>query len=562
VSRRESLVLVAAFAAVGVSLALVLGTSTGAELKEILRWLTPRSLELTFLLLLAGIASSFREIRDSLPERSFFPVLAVGLLALVLVRTIPPQTHRIYYDEDIYENVAQNMVWMGRAQMCNEGTIEAGVFRCDANEYNKEPNGFPFLISLAFRLAGVGEGAAHAVNHLVFAVGAMAVYWLAWLLFGSSAAGYLAALVYALIPQNLLWAATVAAEPSASAMAALGVSAWILFCRCLSWSTALFAASAIAFACQFRPESGLILVVTALITFLIARLHLRRRELWAAALLTFALLTPQLVHTWAVRNENWGSGEESKFSLRAARANAKTNLAYLVEGRDFPSLYTLFAALGLFYPGRRRESLVLLVWFSLLFGIFLPFYAGSYRYGADVRFAFVSSAPLSALAGGGLAWIASWLRRRLAAPRVLAAAPYVLVICAFSPYLPFTRAIGPESWGSRADHASAVRASAELPEESIVLTHNPGMLLVLGRSAVQTSVATYQPTRIGDFFRRFPGGVYFHYSFWCNVPDPVQNEFCTKVLATYPTRVLFEESAGFNRYILYRLLPPSAPPSP
>jgi hypothetical protein len=562
VSRRESVNFLAAFAAAGIGLALVLGTSTGEELKETLRWLSPRGLEITFLLLLAGVVASFREIRDSLPDRSFFHLLAIGLLAFAVVRTIPPRTHRIYYDEDIYENVAQNILWTGRAQMCNEGTIESGVFRCDANEYNKEPNGFPFLLSVVFRLAGVREGAAHTLNHVVFALGAMAVFWVAYLLFGSATAGWLAALVYALIPQNLLWSATVAAEPGASWSAAAGIAAWILFCRTRSWSTALFGASAIAFACQFRPESGLILAVAALVTFLVARLDVWRRELWAAALLTFVLLTPHFIHTWAVRNENWGSGEESKFSLRVARTNAKTNLGYLVEGRDFPSLYTLFAVAGIFYPGRRRESLLLLVWFLLLFGVFLPFYAGSYRYGADVRFSLVSAAPLSVLAGGGLAWIVSWLRSRFPAPRFLAAAPYFLVIYGFSAFLPFTRAIGPESWASRADHASAVRAAAELPEDSIVLSHNPGMLQVMGRSAVQTSIATYQPHRVGDFFRRFSGGVYFHYNFWCNVPDPVQNEFCAKVLATYPTRVVFEESAGFNRYVLYRLLPPSAPPAP
>jgi hypothetical protein len=562
VSRRESVAFLSAFAAVGAVLALVLGTSTGEELKGVLRWLSPRSLELTFLLLLAGAAASFPEIRESLPHRSFFHALAVGLLALVLVRAVPPRTHRIYYDEDIYENVAQNIVWAGRAQMCNEGTIEAGVFRCDANEYNKEPNGFPFLLSLAFRLAGVREGAAHALNHIVFALGAMAVFWVACLLFGSARAGCLSALTYALIPQNLLWAATVAAEPSAAASAALAIGAWILFCRRQSWSTALFGASAVAFACQVRPESGLILPLAALLAFLFARVHLRRRELWSAALLTLVLLTPHLVHIWAVRNENWGSGEQAKFSLAAARANAKTNLGYLVEGRDFPSLFALFGLAGLFYPGRRRESLVLLVWFLLLFGIFLPFYAGSYRYGADVRFSLLSAAPLSALTGGGLAWVVSWLRTRIDAPRLLAAAPYLLLVYAFSAYLPFTRAVGPESWASRADHAFAVRSAAELPEDSIVLTHNPGMLHVIGRSAVQTSIATYQPSRVSDFLRRFSGGVYFHYNFWCNVPDPIQNEFCAKVLASYPTRVLFEESAGFYRYVLYRLLPPSAPPSP
>jgi hypothetical protein len=88
------------------------------------------------------------------------------------------------------------------------------------------------------------------------------------------------------------------------------------------------------------------------------------------------------------------------------------------------------------------------------------------------------------------------------------------------------------------------------------------MIHVMGRSAAQTSHATYQPEQVDAFFRQFAGGVYFHYNFWCNVSDPDQNEFCTNVLARYGARVVREESVGFYRYVLYRLLPRVTPPPP
>ncbi len=103
---------------------------------------------------------------------------------------------------------------------------------------------------------------------------------------------------------------------------------------------------------------------------------------------------------------------------------------------------------------------------------------------------------------------------------------------------------------------------AEVPQDGIVLSHNPGMIHVMGRSAAQTSLASYQPERVDELFHRFPGGVYFHYNFWCNVDDSVQNEFCRNVLATFKTRVVLEESEGFYRFVLYRLLPRSTPPPP
>ncbi len=543
------------FALVLLVLGFWLSTSTAEGVKDSLRFLSPRAAEIAFLLLLAGAALSASEIRDSLPSKSFFYPGAAFLLAFLAVALVPPSTHRIYYDEDIYENVAQNIIWTGQAQMCNEGTIEANTFRCDSHEYNKEPNAFPFLLSLAFRLTGVRESAAHSLNHLVFALGAAALFWLSAMLFERVSAGLGAALVYTLTPQNLLWGATVAAEPGAAAFAALGASAFVLFSRRPSWRTGLFSASALAFASQFRPESGLILAVAVGVVLLLAPGLLRQRALWATALLTFTLLVPQLAHTWAVRHDRWGSAETAKFSLDFAKANLGPNTRYYAGGEDYPRLFTGLALLGLLCPGRRRESFTVLLWFLLFFGIFVPFYAGSYRYGADVRFSLMSATPLAALAGAGLGWLASRLGR-------FSAAPYLLTIYAASAYLPFTRAIGRESWASRADHAAAVRMVAEVPADGIVLTHNPGMIHVMGRSAAQTSISTYQPGRVDELFHRFPGGVYFHYNFWCNVDDPVQNEFCRQVLASFKTRVILEESSGFYRFVLYRLLPRSAPPPP
>ncbi|HEY7697809.1 MAG TPA: glycosyltransferase family 39 protein, partial [Vicinamibacteria bacterium] len=325
---RRALWIVLGFALTVGAVAGWLLSSTPGGVRETLRILSPRVLEIAFLLMVAGASLSFPTIRDSLPSRSFFYPLLIGLLAFAAVRVIPPRTHRIYYDEDIYESVAQNILWTGRAQMCNEGTIEADTFRCDASEYNKEPNAFPVLLSLSFRITGVSETMAHAVNHAVFALGAVAVFWVAGMLFGQASAGLGAALVYTLTPQNLLWGATAAAEPGAASFAVFGIGAFLLFTRTPSWRSGLFAASALAFASQFRPESGLVVVAAGLAVLLLAPNLLKSRALWATALLTLVLLVPQIAHIWAVRHEKWGSGDTGKFSLAYVSGNAGTNVDY------------------------------------------------------------------------------------------------------------------------------------------------------------------------------------------------------------------------------------------
>jgi hypothetical protein len=535
-----------------------LADAADPSLKENLRVVVPRSLELTFVLMVVGFAINFRGIRESLIDRRFLPVV-VFLVALVAVSILPPRTHRIYYDEDIYENVAQNILWENRAQMCNEGIVEAGVFNCDAWEYNKEPNGFPFLLSTVFRVSGVDESAAHRLNHWLFALGAVAVYWIAVLLFEKTNVALGAALVFGLTPQNLLWGATVAVEPSAAAFGALAVGAWIYFCKNPSWSAGLFGACVLAFASQFRPESGLVLVAAAMAMVLLAPELLRRRQSWGAAVLLLLLLVPHLAHLWAMRHEKWGSSE-AKFSMEHVPRNLRTNASYYVEGTDFPAAFSMAALLGLVYPRRKRAVTAMLLWFVLMFGIFIPFYAGSYRYGADVRFAGLSAAPLAVLAGAGMALVSEWMARRFDRSKWLSLVPYAVIVYAFSHYLPLVRAVGVEGWQARADHDVALTIVSQLPPNSILLTHNPGMIQVMGQSAAQSSLVSYQPARADRFFDRFPGGVYFHYNFWCNVDDEVQKKFCADVLERYQTQVLMEESAGFYRFVLHRLLPRAEPP--
>ena len=512
-----------------------LATGDSISLKDDLRFIMPRSLEWTFLLMVAGFAVNFRGIRELLPPRRFVP-LVVFVVALVTVSFLPPRTHRIYFDEDIYQNVAQNILWEGRSQMCNEGMIQAGLFTCEAWEYNKEPNAFPFLLPTVFRVSGVDEAAAHRLNHWVFALGAIAVYWIAGVLFEKTSVALGAALVYILTPQSLLWGATVAVEPGATAL---------------------------AFASQFRPESGLVLAVAAIAMLLLAPGLLRRRVAYSCALLLFLLPTPHFAHRRAVRHEKWGS-TEAKFSTKHAKQNWKPSARYYVEGRDFPAFFTLAALLGLFYPRRKRQVAVSFVWFALLFGIFIPFYAGSYRYGADVRFAALSAAARDSrrcrIASIGM--VSDWLARQFGRSRWLRVVPYGLAVYAFTHYLPLVKAVGMEGWQARADHDAARAMVEQLPEDSILLTHNPGMIQVMGQSAAQASLVSHQPARVDHFFDRFPGGVYFHYNFWCNVEDEVQYQFCADVLGRYQTQVLMEKSAGFYRYVLHRLLPRSEPPPP
>src|SRR6185295_1260735 len=97
-----------------------------------------------------------------------------------------------------------------------DGTVEYGRLQCWSGEYNKQPYAYPHVLSLAYRVFGVGPETAFAVNTAVMAATVVAVYLLVCLLFANRDAAFFAGLILALTPQQIAWSATAAVEPSAS----------------------------------------------------------------------------------------------------------------------------------------------------------------------------------------------------------------------------------------------------------------------------------------------------------------------------------------------------------
>jgi hypothetical protein len=82
---------------------------------------------------------------------------------------------------------------------------------------------------------------------------------------------------------------------------------------------------------------------------------------------------------------------------------------------------------------------------------------------------------------------------------------------------------------------------------------------VWGYNAAQASLATTEAGYLESMVPRYAGGVFFHWNFWCNVADPVQQAFCTTLLARFPHTLIQEYRERDYRYAIYRLdvsLPP------
>jgi hypothetical protein len=128
-----------------------------------------------------------------------------------------------------------------------------------------------------------------------------------------------------------------------------------------------------------------------------------------------------------------------------------------------------------------------------------------------------------------------------------------IIIISFLSFVPYVRTVGQEAWAARADHEYAKEMAKALPPDSIILTHNPNMFLVWGKNAGQASLATEQPQYFNNFSRRYPGGIYFHYNFWCNVSDPLQQSFCKNIVERFNSTPIMTFKERDYTFILYKI---------
>lgn len=551
-SRVTGLALIGSWVAVGLTLALWVGRTSPAVMREQLKVLQFWSLELCFLVFATSLCLVAGEVWRQVGRHHVLRILVLAAIAAMLTVFVAPRTSRIFYDEQIYQSIGHNMADLHRAQMCLDGNVEYGRLQCTAGEYNKQPYAYPHLLSLAYRVAGAGPNAAFVVNALAMAFTVSMVYFVVLVLFKDGIAAMFAGLVLALTPHQLLWSATAAVEPLASLACVTAVAAAAHFVSTRSTRALIAAAAAAAYAIQFRPESLLILVVLAFLVLSIAPDEIGRQRFWWAGLLCLVMLSVHLAHLFAIRNEGWGTSA-ARFSLQYVAPNFSVNGRFYAGDERFPAVYTLLAVAGLLGAGLVRQRFAMLLYFVAFFGVTLLFYAGSYNYGADVRYSVMTYPPLAILAGLGAAQltrlIGRWRRAALARRAVIAGLAFQ-----FLWYAPLVRATTAEAWAARADVRFAESAASQLPPDSLVLTHNPGMFHLWGVNAAQMFTVVDNPAALQFLARRHAGGVYLHWNFWCNVADPVQQEVCRKVAAMTPLDVFREHREHDQRFALLRIV--------
>jgi hypothetical protein len=516
-------------------------------------------LDLNFFLLVLAILLNYRHLKEILAEigRKYVAVaVLISIFGVMLTAFAAPRVHRIYYDEDIYNHIGQCIAEKHRAVICNEAYYENNELTIARREYNKQPVGWPYLVSIAFRLLGTNEVFVFVLNNLLYGLAALVVFLIVYLLFKDIFAGLTACLCYVLIPVNLQWFNTCAVEPSTAFFAALAVLAALIYIRNKKPVNLFLLTTALAFSFNFRPESFLIAGVVGLLLLFKDIAILKRKEFYICAALLLILSSGIVIHLNAVKEQSWGA-TGPKFSLVYFADNFTANSVFYYGTRAFPLLFLLLAVTGLlFYRNRAciKEKISVLSWFLAFWGIFLFFYAGSYRFGQDVRFSLLSYAPLAIFSGLGVSFIRNLLKNIV---RPIAAILILLIMFNFTWFLPFVRAVGEEAWEARNGHKYAVEFAGLLPDNSIIFTHTPNIYLLHKRSAIQTSRETYNPGLIENYLSKFKGGVYVDFNYWSNVQDAVERGYTETILNRYNYETIREHHYRNYKYGLYKITGPN-----
>ena len=514
--------------------------------------------------LIAGLGAVAVPVGRILGRRRGLTALAV-LVGGYLACGLAPQTTRILFDEHLYAQIGQTIAHTGRAEGANYARVEYGQFEMYSPWTNKQPNGLPYLLSWIYRIAGVSDQASHFLNRALVGLAAASLYLglalVPWTLPVGTALA--AAVLFMFTPLVMWWGHTVAVEPAAAATSAVAFLAACIHVRLRDKesaqglpSSALLLAGATAFALYFRPESLLVFPVAAAVLWATDDRFIEDWSTWGALALSFAMATPNLLHLWAIREENWGAADGRRFAYEFIGKNLHSNGGYFFDGKWFPVAGTALAVAGILWLLARNRSagLALGMWFAMSWGIFIIFYAGGYHYGASSRYGVVSCAPVAVFMGIGLAGLYGALRNTPMLAFGLGGCGLVNWVAGMH-YVP---TLSREAIEAVADVDFVAKMSHTLPDGCLVISEDPCMWLLQGTNSSQFFIIDRMVhEEMRELVNQFPGGVFVHWGFWQNAEPGKAASIAKLLVETNAKEVARTQSQAFTLAV-FRIDTPEA----
>jgi len=430
----------------------------------------------------------------------------------------------------------------------------------------KWPNGYPFTLAVAYMFFGISEAVAFNLTVLLGSLSIILIFLIGYLLTKKEEIALFSALLFALIPIHIMWSGTTASEPIFVFYTLLAVFALSLTFKSNTFKNNLFAMSSLAFACQIKAESGIILALIAVFMLLLdkkLRIRINNHKFLIPLIVLLVLITPYIVHmVHSARTDPWGA-KGKKFGLEFAEKNIPTNASFWIMGYEtieHPILFTMFAVIGLIFTIVKKWRLALFLgfWFLMFFFVYAFFYAGSVRYGTDVRYSLSGYPPLILLAGFGLYFLYKTLGKLTKMYGLIFLILVAIILISFYFYLPSVSTPAEEiveANQARTYHDFVVSEASEYSKDCYILSHSPSIFLIMDLGSLQTWYGQ-NSAKMRELFEK-TDCVIFDDNYWCNL-EPYKSSVCKHMLDAYDLTLLSSVEAGEGRhtYALYKVSNP------
>jgi hypothetical protein len=510
----------------------------------------PAFLAVNLILIVIVFAMSFKKIFlqfKKVSRRAWIFLILIFIIGLLLRAVVAPRTHRLYFDEDIYLDIGKQIALDGRGCLCNNGTLN----QCFSCELMKWPNGYTFMLAVVYSLFGVSENTAFSFVIALSSFATVMIFFTGYLLSKKEIVGLFAALLFALTPLLIIWSTTVATEPVFVFFSITTITMFLLAKE--DKKIFLLAILLLALTVQIKTEGGILVAVVAALIFIEKNKIAKNVMYW---MILFALIMPYVIHVYyASKVDTWGSSGE-KLGILNMEKNIPENLIFWINGYpmiEHPIFFTIFAIIGL-VAWKKSKNVFLAIWFGVIFLLYSAFYAGSVRYGVDVRYALLQYPPLLLLAGYGMYYITK-IKIRLKNFEIIATLMLVIAaICSSLIYLP-TITTPPEkiqeAIQARVYHDFAIKTIPSFNKSCFVLSHDPSIYLVAGQPSLQSWMGT-DKTIMSQVWNRTKC-VILDQDFWCGV-EPYRSSECKTILTEYPASIkIADANATVGNYSFYLL---------
>ena len=517
-----------------------------------------------FLLMIFFFVKSFSNIKvlfKKIKTKTWLILLLIFIIGFSLRMFATPHTNRVYFDEDIYLDIAKEIVVRQDAGLCNYGDQNG----CYDSTFMKWPNGHPFLLAISYLFFGSSQEIGFEMAAFLGSLCIIIVFLVGYLFSEKEKVGIYSALIFSLLPVHIMWSGTAASEPTFVFFILLTLLAFLMAfkSKMKSWNLYFFGIMCLTYAIQIRSEGGILLPIFGIFILLFddkLKTRLLDRKFLLAWSLMLILITPYIIHTiHAGQTDTWGSSGK-KFSLEFVKRNLPENLHFWLKGYktlENPFLFTIFALIGLGYLliKNRKVGIFLSFGFLIFFTLYVFFYAGSVKFGADVRYSLTGYPWYVVFAGYGLYFIHCLLEKSLKNEWLILGLLFALIFVIF--YLNSTyvfEEIGEiqEAKHARAYHNFAVETVKTLPKDCYILSHTPSMFLIMDYPSLQ--LWNGQNEKIMNEIFNKTNCIVFDDNYWCNI-EPYKSSVCKHMFDSFRLDEIDHidfDNRTYTMYYVYR----------